>query len=422
MDTGALVALLAGLLGILAGIALTWLRLHPRITRLREENIRLQARLEAEQRTAEEKYSALLAARNQLNESFGYLAAEALKHNTTEFLKLAQENLQRFQNQAASELDERRKSFETLVRPIREALDKTEQQIRQMEKERREAFGSLTRHLETLTSSEHELRQETQRLVNALRRPEVRGQWGEMTLKRLAELAGMVEHCDFDTQTTVNGDEGRLRPDMVVRLPDRREIVVDAKTPLDAYLAAMEARDDEERRRQLARHARKVRDRIRELADKGYWRQFDHSPEFVVLFVPGDQFLSAALEQAPDLLEEALSRRVILATPTSFVALLRAVAFGWRQEVLAQNAEKVRQLGEELYGRVTVFAEHLAQLGRSLDRSVGAYNKAVGSFEGRVLPNLRRFPDMGIRVKKDIPEPEILEQRTRPVSSDPDAE
>ena len=304
-----------------------------------------------------------------------------------------------------------------MVKPIREALDKTESQVRKMENERLQAHGALTRHLETMAESHRTLQNETRNLVQALRRPEVRGQWGELTLKRLAELAGMVEHCDFTEQDTVKTDAGNRRPDMVIRMPDRREIVVDAKTPLDAYLSAVESSSDDERKNHLTRHARNVRSRIKELSAKAYWEQLKYSPEFVVLFIPGDQFLSAALEIDHSLIEDALAQNVILATPTSLVALLRAIAYGWRQEVLAENADIIREIGQEMFTRLTTFAEHLAKLGRSLDNSVSAYNKAVSSYDSRVLPGARKFTELGISTKKEPPKLEQVERMARQVES-----
>ena len=288
-----------------------------------------------------------------------------------------------------------------------------------MEKERREAYGSLTRHLETMAESNQQLQRETRHLVQALRRPEVRGQWGEMTLKRLAELAGMVEYCDFYEQEQVEGEEGeRLRPDMVVRMPDSREVIVDAKTPLDAYLSAVEASDDQSRKQELARHARNMRQRVRELASKGYWQQFKHAPDFVVLFVPGDQFLNAALDVDHQLLEDALADKVILATPTSLVALLRAVAYGWRQKSLAENAENIQQIGEEFYTRLANFTELFGKLGRSLESSVSNFNKAVGSFDARLLPSARKFSELGIKTRKEPAETAQIEKAVRTVESE----
>ena len=406
-------ALAAGALGAL----LAYVRAQSRIARLQEENTRLETELQAERRAAQERAAAYEQARGQLGDAFSAMASEALKHNSSEFLKLAQENLKGFQQQAQSDLAQREKAVENLVKPIREMIEKTETQVRRMEKERQQAHGSLTKHLETMAEAQRLLHTETRNLVQALRRPEVRGQWGEMTLKRLAELAGMVEHCDFVEQAHVRTADGALRPDMVVHLPDGRDIVVDAKTPLDAYLTAVEAPDDEARAAALQRHARKVRERVRELAAKGYWQQFHNAPDFVVLFIPGDQFLSAALDIDRSLLEDALASKVILATPTSFVALLRAVAYGWRQEQLAENAEKIRTVGEEMYGRLVTFAEHLTRLGKSLESSVGHYNKAVGSFDTRILPGARRFTEMGITASKAVPEPEQVERAPRSVEN-----
>jgi DNA recombination protein RmuC len=240
-------------------------------------------------------------------------------------------------------------------------------------------------------------------------------------LKRLAELAGMVQHCDFYEQETVRTEEGLLRPDMIVRMPDGREIVVDAKTPLDAYLSAIEAPDDATRNAEYQRHARKVRERVKELAGKAYWSQFKNAPDFVVLFIPGEQFLSAALDQDRDLLEDALRQKVILATPTSFVALLRAVAYGWRQEVLAENAEQIRELGAELYNRLTVFADAFGKIGKSLDGSVAAYNKAVGSFDARLVPAARKFTELGITPKAELEAQETVEKTTRELTSSTEA-
>lgn len=411
------VFMLAIVLAALLGGLVVFLVQHAKFTRLRAETARLEAELAVERRRAEERIAALDEARVQLRETFGAMASEALKHNSGEFLKLAQENLKRFQSQAEGSLTQREKAVENLVKPIREALEKTELQIRHMENDRKEAYGSLTKHLETMAASQILLQGETRNLVQALRRPEVRGQWGELTLKRLAELAGMVDRCDFYEQEQVQTDSGRQRPDMIVRMPDGREIIVDAKTPLDAYLSAIEAGDDETRKRELERHARKVRERVRELSAKAYWQQFRNAPDFVVLFIPGDQFLTAALDQDRSLLEDALAAKVILATPTSFVALLRAVAFGWRQEALTENAEKIREVGEDLYQRLGTFADHLSKVGKSLDSSVNAYNKAVGSFDSRILPGARKFTELGIAAKTLVNEPDQIERGARAVQS-----
>lgn len=382
------------------GSLVTYIYLQRKLSHLREQNSALSTRLDVEQQNNNEKIASLEKARKQLSETFTALSSQALKNNNEEFLKLARENLKQYQSQAVNELDKKEKAIEHLLNPIKETLSKTEQQIRDIEKDRKESYGNLHKHLETMAQTQTSLQDETRKLVNALRRPEVRGQWGEMTLKRLAELAGMVEHCDFYEQEQVRTDEGALRPDMIVRMPDGREIVVDVKTPLDAYIKAIEAVDDSERQAELQRHTRNVKQRINELADKSYWNQFKNAPDFVVLFIPGDQFLSAALDQEPAILENALARQVILATPTSFVALLRAVGYGWRQEQLAENAEHIKTVGEELYGRLQTFTEHLQKLGRSLDSGLKHYNSAVGSFDSRVLPSARKFNEMGISADK----------------------
>jgi len=397
-----------------ASAVLTYLRVQRNIGRLKEENASLKATLEIERRTAGEKMAMIESARNQLSETFTALSSQALKSSTEEFLKLAQENFKQLHIQAKGDLDQKEKSIDNLLKPVQEALTRTDQQLRNLEKERKEAYGSLSKHLETMAQTQQLLQGETRNLVQALRRPEVRGQWGEITLKRLAELAGMVEYCDFYEQETIQGETGNLlRPDMVVRMPDGREIVVDVKTPLDAYLSAVEAPDDGVRAWHLERHARKVRERVRELASRNYWAQFKHSPDFVVMFIPGDQFLSAALDIDRDLLEYALGQKVILATPTSFVALLRAVAYGWRQQSLAENAEKIRDVGEDLYQRLGTFTEHLAKLGKNLGSSLDHYNKAVGSFERQVIPGARKFAEMGIASRKPLQEIDQIEKGVR---------
>jgi DNA recombination protein RmuC len=414
--------MLVALLAAIAGGWVTYLRMHRRISELSEKNTELKTTLEMERSAQSDKLASLEKAqelaRSQLTEAFGNLSSQALKHNNEEFLKLAQENLKQFQIKAQGDLSQKEQAIENLIKPIKDALEKTEKQIRVMEHERKEAYGALTHHLETMTLTQQALQGETRNLVNALRRPEVRGQWGEMTLKRLAELAGMVEHCDFYEQEHTQTEDGAMRPDMIVRMPGGREIVVDVKTPLDAYLSAVEASDEKEREAHLVRHSKNVRKRVQELATKAYWNQFKNSPDFVVLFIPGDQFLSAALDIDHALLEDAMQQKVILATPTSFVALLRAVAYGWRQESLAENAEHIRQVGEELYGRLATFADHLGKTGKSLNSSVQHFNKAVASFDTRILPSARKFTEMGIATKKTVEGIDQIETAPRSLESD----
>src|SRR3990172_7136083 len=392
---------------ILLAAALGWFVAHLRTQKRLTE---LATTLELERKAAQERLAGL-------EQTFIALSSREIKENNASFLQLAQETLKQFHVQAKGDLDLKEKAVENLIKPVREALEKTEQQMRLMENERKEAYGSLSKHLETMTQTQQLLHGETRNLVQALRRPEVRGQWGELTLKRLAELAGMVEHCDFSEQVQAGGEDGRLRPDMVVRMPGGREIVVDAKTPLDAYLIAIEAPDDETPKRRLEQQAQQMRSHVKELAGKAYWGQFRNAPDFVVLFVPGDQFLAAALDADRGLLEDALRQKVILTTPTSFVALLRAVAFGWRQESLTANAERIRELGESLYQRLATFSEHLARLGRSLGGAVSDYNKAVGSFEAKVLPGAQKFTELGITAAKPLENPEQIEKGLRQVEA-----
>ena len=375
----------------------------------------LSMQLQLEKERYLEKIETIEESRKQLESSFSTLSQQALQLNNENFLALAKEKLTQFQIQAEANLDKKEKSIETLLKPIQSALKQTEEQIQSIEKDRKESFGSLSQHLKIINETQTDLRLETQNLVHALRRPEVRGQWGELTLKRIAELAGMVDHCDFYEQQLSESNESRMRPDMIVRMPDQRELIIDAKTPLDAYLNATQTTDENSRNNSLTKHARNVRERMRELSSKSYWSQFKNSPDFVVLFIPGEQFLSAALEQDPQLLEDALKNKVILATPTSIIALLRAVAFGWRQIAVAENAEKIRELGEDLYHRLATFAEHLQKLGKNLDSSVEQYNKAMGSLDRQVLTGARKFTELGIEKKKPIPDLKIVENITKSI-------
>jgi len=393
----------AAALGLIVGLVLTLLATRPGRLRRQRELQTLRSELKTEAALAEERAQALDQAEQRLAATFGKLANESLAQQSESMLRLARESLGRQQDRARAELGEREQAIEQMIRPIREALDKTHQQIHSIEKARHESFGSIRAQLEGMSSAQDKLRDETHKLVKALRRPEVRGQWGELTLRRLVELAGMVEHCDFSEQAQVAGTDGNLRPDLVVRLPERGTLVVDVKTPLDAYLEAVEAEDDVARKAALLRHARNVTERVRELSSKNYWAQFERSPEFVILFIPGDQFLTAALNEAPNLLEDAMRQRVILATPSSLVALLKAVAFGWRQLTLADNAEVIRRLAEDLYGRLATFTGHVVRVGKQLEGSVNAYNQAVGSLERMVLPGVRKFTELGVQAKTEIP-------------------
>ncbi|HTL62932.1 MAG TPA: DNA recombination protein RmuC [Nitrospira sp.] len=350
----------------------------------------------------EEQKLLLAQARHDLAESFQALSGEALKQNNDAFLSLAKTTFQALHAEAKGDLAQRQQAIDALVKPLSESLHRYDEQLRQLEQSRQAAYGGLDQHLKLLAETQQRLQQETGNLVNALRAPAVRGRWGEITLKRVAELAGMVAHCDFFEQESVLSDDGRLRPDMIVQLPGGRQIIVDAKTVLSGYLDAHEAPDQERRLEGLRRHAVQVRARINELSLKAYWSQFEQAPEFVVLFLPGEQFLGAALEQDPRLMEEGFAQGVVLATPTTLMALLRAVAYGWRQERLTAHAEEAGRLGKDLYERMASLAEHVNDVGQSLGKSVLAYNKAVGSLETRILPAARRFKDLGVSSEKEI--------------------
>jgi DNA recombination protein RmuC len=390
------------LLGLLVGGLIAWLIASRR-------QARLEAMLSNEEALGRERHVAFETARSQLTSAFSELANKSLQSNSETFLRLAEQNLGAQQERAKRDLGDREKAIENLVKPLQDSLKASQQQISELEKVRSEAYGGIRSQLESMHQGQQSLAQETQNLVKALRRPEVRGRWGEITLRRLVELAGMVEHCDFQEQVHSVGEGQVIRPDMIVHMPNKRDLVVDVKTPLDAYLAAVEAKDDTQRQIGLQRHARNVRDHIKNLATKAYWAQFDNSPEFVILFIPGDQFLSAALNEDPDLIESALSQKIILATPTSFVALLKAVAYGWRQLALADNAQEIRVLAEDLYGRLATFVSHMNKVGRQLGASVESYNRAVGSLERKVLPGARKFVELGIHIKKNLEKTETLD-------------
>ncbi|HEX3912445.1 MAG TPA: DNA recombination protein RmuC [Steroidobacteraceae bacterium] len=403
-------ALIAGIvIGALA--ALVWRARREQLLRVESELLRV--RLKSEETLSAEREQAAARSREQLQAVFGELARESLQSNSEVFLTLARERLTRQQLDASQILKERETAIDNMVQPIREALAKTEAQIRSIERERIDSFATLKSQMELLAVGQNLLSRETRNLVTALRRPGVRGQWGEITLRRVVELSGMTLHVDFTEQQHVSTESGAIRPDMVVHMPEQRDIVVDVKTPLDAYLSAVEAQTDEDRNAQLRRHAQIVAARVRELASKQYWSQFARSPDFVVLFLPGDQFLSAALQENPGLIDDSMRQNIMLATPTSLIALLKVISYGWKQTALAENAQEVRQLGEELYKRLAVFGEHLGKLGKSLGSSVESYNRAVGSLEQQVLPAARRFPELGLRSAREIEAIEPIASLTR---------
>jgi DNA recombination protein RmuC len=399
--------------GALLGALLTQLRSARRLEALRLQLVEARVRLESTALQESDRVKLLEQSETRLRAAFDSLAGETLRTNSELFLRLAREALGRDQVIAQGALREREVAIAQLVEPLRAALERTEAQVQALERERRDAFATLRTQIETLASGQVQLQRETRNLVTALRRPEVRGRWGELTLRRLVELAGLAEHCDFTEQLHVVSEEGALRPDLVVHLPDARDLVIDAKTPIDAYLAALDAATDEERQGALKRHAQQVETRVRELASKTYWTQFERSPEFAVLFLPGDQFLSAALAERPELLESALGQGVIIATPSTLIALLKAVAYGWRQSAVAHNAAQIRDLGQELYRRLSTFNGHLGRMGSRLATAVDAYNAAVGSLERQVLPQARRFGDLGVTADAPLAPLEPIGQLVR---------
>jgi DNA recombination protein RmuC len=438
----------SGVIGLLFGCLLAWLALRSRSATLQarlslmekefatakadlarllddqrtliESRARLESALDSERKTSTEKIELLTKAGDRaaedLQNAFKALAADALKNNNSSFLQIAQETLKRFQSDARGDLDARQKAVADLVAPVRESLTKVDAQIQQMEIARGEAYGDLKAQVQSLITTQKELQSETGNLVRALRTPNVRGRWGEIQLRRVVEIAGMLSYCDFAEQETITGESGRLRPDLVVKLPGGKNVVVDAKTPLQAFLEAFETTDEETRRACLANHARQVRDHMKTLSGKGYWEQFEATPEFVVMFLPGETFFSAALEQDPGLIEQGVMQRVIPASPTTLIALLKAVAYGWNQEKLARNAQQISALGKELHERLRKLAGHITGVGTNLDRAVEAYNQAVGSLENRVLVSARKFAELGASVADDIPELEPIETTSRALS------
>lgn len=396
--------------------------LNQTITRLKSDQAALETVLKKERRNTEEKIALLEDIRSGLTDNYKALAAGVLRENSRAFLELAGETFAKYVEATKNEVETQRVVMGNTVKPVEKALDRYDKQVQAMERSRETAYGSLSQQIDALLKTQTELQKETGRLARAMRIPHVRGRWGELTLRRSVELAGMSEHCDFMEQTSVEAKGSQLRPDMIVRLPDSRSIVIDAKVPLSAYLDSLEANSPEKIDQYLDDHAKQVQSHIFQLAQKSYWTQFEKSPEFVVLFIPGENFFSAALTRNPNLIEIGAERRVIPATPTTLISLLKTVAMGWHQVKASENAKKIGALGKELYERLHAMLDHVNRLGKDLERSTASYNKLVGSLSRRVIVSARKFNDLGVASRNEHGLPDVAPIETTQRQISPESE